>query len=661
MKNKEWRYATPRKQKKTPWLGIVAAAAVLALIVGIGYAIFRDVPTPSQLEQMQWTEGPATEPTTEPTEDTTQPTEPIETITPIEEVRTVEELVAEYQIAPAKAELVLGALKQHPEYTIEELIATDIEILNLYGGRIEAEQYQIDTLQATSIAVEHASVPEMWNRICEISNRVYEISFSYKEFTYNYSVDADTGKILRSDRTENPNAQEQMAAVDATLKFFEDFTPVTLLGEERDLTPHLVATDAEIWANALYFLPVGSARYHYDEFWLTNQRDYILKYAQYWKEKRSDIAYENVQIECSVNDVKIWGNFAQICLIEGFSFNYEDQNIDSYLSGVYEVMLTNIDGTWKVFDLASDVGGEPVKYPDGLPQPPLVTEAYSGSYAYGDAVWQQRLPQVMINSEYAQQINDRIYAWAEDLRQMIPYSGISYEYDWYIHGDLLTIVIEKINTAYDERYYNTVYTLRLSDGGEATREEILAAAGVSEETFMEKAHPLVANTFGTSFGSETMWEDIQYIKTEEPTPGNTHYQYIFGRTVSRENLQDTVLYLDKDGTLCFQVKIYQFAGADYHEREYRIDDVPEKSQCYELLMEYSVGRAFPIDKYYCYDAFHKALELSETTESEISDLQCFATYYVNGTSFYKICFTLEDVPHTYYYTVGTCEPMYEMT
>ena len=659
MKKEHWQNITPRKPKKISWLGIAGIAAMIAVIVGIGFAVMKGASKPAPESQMQYAEGDQAE----STEDSTEPTESVELVTKETEIVEPTEpeiewdipsLVAQYNIAPAKAEMVLHAWQHRPEYTIEELIATDLEILNLYGYDPDAEVFPVDIYEAKQIAVDHVGFSDAWNITCEVSNRTYEVSFNCENsFTYTCYVNADTGEVLRSTRTENPDAEDEMAAKQAVLTFMEDFTPTTFYGEERDLTPHLVDKDAEIWANALYFLPMASVRYSFDEFWLTNQREYILEYAKHWQNISKDVEYENVQIRYNVSEIKVMSDFAQICITEGISYNYANMDFDSSMSNIYEIMLINDDGTWKVFDLASE-SVDPFKYPDGLPQPPLVTEAYSGSYAYG------HLPQVMINSEYAQQINDRVYQWIEDLRKMTPYFGISYEYDWYSHGDLLTIAIHKINTNFDEQYYNTVYTLRLSDGAQATREEILAAAGVSEETFLEKAHPLVANTFGTSFGGETMWENIQYIKTEEPTSGNTHYRQIFGRTVSRENLQDTVLYLAEDGTLCFQVKIYQFADAEYHEREYRIDDVPEKSKCYDLLMEYSIGREFPIDEYYCYDAFNKALELSETTSSEIEDLQCFANYYTNGQSYYRICFTLDGVPTTYYIAVGTLEILYEM-
>ena len=666
VKKENWQSVTPRKPKRFSWTAVAGIAAMIAVIVGIGFAVMKGASKPAPESQMPYAEGDQTESTedsTEPTESTELVTKETEIVEPTEpEIEwDIPSLVAQYNIAPAKAEMVLRALEYHPEYTIEELLEVDRETLFWNSMNFSAEEYPIGVYEATKLAVEHVGASDAWNSTCKTSDRVHEISFNHENFTYTCYVNADTGEVQRTNRTENPDAADEQAAMQATLAFMEDFTPITFLGEDRDLTQHLADQDAEIWANAIHFLPMATARCYDDEFWLTNQYDYILEYAEYWKEVRNDIVHENVQIRYSVEKVHVFGDFAQVYLYENKSFRYEGQSMDSFMEDDYEIMLINDDGTWKVFDLTSSDGGEPLKYPNGLPEPPLVTEAYSGSYAYGDAVWQQHLPQVMINSEYAQQINDRIYAWAEDLRQMIPYSGISYEYDWYSHGDLLTIAIHKINTNFDEQYYNTVYTLRLSDGGKATREEILAAADVDEEELIERAYPLIAHTFGTSFGGESMQEMAEYLPSNIENSGYTFLQYTFGRSVSRENIQESTLYLDKDGTLCFQAKIYQIAGADYHEREYRIDDVPEKSPIYETMMTYGIGWEIPIDNGYPFEeVFLKAFETAGVSESEVADLQGFVTYYVTRDSYYRITFSVQGEPHTYYISVGTLEILDEM-
>lgn len=655
MKDKEWRYATPRKRKKTPWLGITATAAVLALIVGIGFSVWSGrKPSEQPTEQVQPTAS-----TCEFSEDTTlEPTEPTEpigtTVTPIEKVWTIEGLVAEYKIAPAKAERIARILNLSSKHTAEELVALDIDELFALGIGIDAQDAPVDSVQARKIAMEDANLDDVWNMESENIEGIYEIRFSFEESSYFYQIDAENGAILDKKVTENPDSEDQLAAIDATLKFFEDFTSVTFLGEERNLTKHLVSADAEIWANALDFLPCVLSRYYYEEFWLTNQREYILEFAAYWRDICKDIDIENLQVEYSISEVNIVGNFAQIYLSENKSFNYVGE-AESWSEDTYEIMLTNKDGTWKIFDLASHENYVP-KYSDGLPEPPLVIEAYCETYyTASGSIWYRSYPQITIEGEYAAEINEK---FEEEIGEKTYDSGITYE--WHAHGDLLTLIITRTSSGFEP--YDIIYTLRISDGGKATREEILAAAGVTEEDLVAKAHKLIGNTYGTTFSTaEYLQAQIDRMPGDDPNTSAAFMQYAFGRSVSRENIGEAVLYLSKEGVLCFRAKIYQTAGADYHERTYSMTDEPDSSPFYETLMTYSIARAIPISDYVCEEALQKALNNAGTTEGEVTELQCFATYYVTGGSFYKICFTLEDVPHTYYYTVDTCEPVYEMT
>lgn len=595
MNDEKWRSASPNKQRKRPWLAIAMTAAVLALIVGIGFSLWNDK---KSVEAEQLTQPTAPQPSTsEFTEDITQPTESIE---------------------------------------------------------------MIDHVAAMQIALDHAKPEHFWNYEVELVDGHYKLSFFANGYSYFYRIHAETGEIRVSRQNEDPAAADQLKAVNATLNFFEDFSAVTFLCEERDLTAHLAPADMEIWTKTEYFAPYTDIQR--EEIYLTNQHDYILEFAQYWKNARKDADIHHFAASYAIESVHIEGGFAQVCLLEEKVLHFGRERADSFLTDPYCIMLVEIDGQWVIFDMVCDSEG-----PDrpAQEQPPLVTEAYSSSYVgWGETTWQQSFPQIMLNSEYAMQINEEIYEWIELYRAWNPgenAEGNTYEYEWFVHGDLLTLLIKNTTTAYEPNDWYTVHTLRISDGGKATREEILAYAGVSEEELAEKAQLLIANTFGTSFGGASMQEMANAIPNEEPTPGNTHLQYIFGKSVCLENIKDATLFLDQDGTLCFLAKIYQFAGADYHERIYCITDKPENSPCYDILMEYAVGREFPIDMYYCYDAASKAFVDAGTTQSEVSDLQCFATYNIAGRSFYKICFTLGDVPHTGYYTVDTCEPIYELT
>ena len=124
--------------------------------------------------------------------------------------------------------------------------------------------------------------------------------------------------------------------------------------------------------------------------------------------------------------------------------------------------------------------------PDGPVEPEVIT-AYSGT-----AITERRppetctfsVPRIVMPGPYIEEINREIKECFYDDSTFYDYS----KYESYVCGNYLTVIIyshiSAPGDAAEEEY--TVYTIDIEKCRPATREEILAAAGVTEEEFLEK-------------------------------------------------------------------------------------------------------------------------------------------------------------------------------
>lgn len=142
-----------------------------------------------------------------------------------------------------------------------------------------------------------------------------------------------------------------------------------------------------------------------------------------------------------------------------------------------------------------------------------------------------------------------------DLSTIEANSGVSLfcsvaDYEVYRNGSYVSVLCSVHNDWGQTEY--CAKTLDLWTQREAGRELLLAAAGLNEASFLERAREAAGKTFGdpSSFPAEAQqFAEDQYHKT-----------------VMDENLQDTQLFLNGEGKLCMIVRIFSMAGADYYWR-----------------------------------------------------------------------------------------------
>lgn len=220
----------------------------------------------------------------------------------------------------------------------------------------------------------------------------------------------------------------------------------------------------------------------------------------------------------------------------------------------------------------------------------LVTDGFSASFTdpITSETYNLALPKIHLDGAYADEINEKI---TERYAQFVDDDGVvriygNFSYEFYIYGDILSVVTrdsypepplpDEFACAYDHR----VYTLHISDGSEASADEILAAANVAPEELYERASELMGKIFCIRC-PEYMLESHLAMPEENLVSG---LFLDFVDTICEENAMAVRPYLREDGMLCFAGYIYQIAGEDRNSRLFSYDEELE-SPYYEPLLE----------------------------------------------------------------------------
>ncbi len=219
---------------------------------------------------------------------------------------------------------------------------------------------------------------------------------------------------------------------------------------------------------------------------------------------------------------------------------------------------------------AAPVPTESVPTPEATPEPtpepkPTVIEGlcYEGEYSDGvgnNYHYRFALPVVTGQSDDIERLNADLYAaFAPDIEESLQaiktgYSLITYYigYQVWENGDVLSVLVKEDNDWGMTRYY--AMNLQLSDKTEATRAELLALYGLSEEDFRARASEAAGAFFREMYKNLPEENYAEYngdeLLTKTVDPAN------FGSELS--------LWIDAAGRLCMAAPVYSFAGAEYY-------------------------------------------------------------------------------------------------
>ena len=193
-------------------------------------------------------------------------------------------------------------------------------------------------------------------------------------------------------------------------------------------------------------------------------------------------------------------------------------------------------------------------------RPNAVYECYSMDGTYTDDIgnmyfYSYHIPQLNADSEDAAAINAELreqFASKVEHHLVIMSHGTSltlYNVAWnaYWNGSQIFLLVSAVEPNDIIDYFAAVYDFEKNC--RVTKEMLLEQLGISEEDYLLNLREKVGIAFENQF--------IFLRKT------NVYYDLLH-RTISDENLENAMLYLDGDGSLIAIVKIYTGAGAGWY-------------------------------------------------------------------------------------------------
>lgn len=198
--------------------------------------------------------------------------------------------------------------------------------------------------------------------------------------------------------------------------------------------------------------------------------------------------------------------------------------------------------------------GRAVYLPLELEAVPLVTDAvhlHAPSYDEPSGILYS-IPRVNLPEDLAAEVNGQILEELMDYVNPNRSDSRGMSYLWAKNGDILSILVlcgEDYNTAMS-RFY--VYNISLEAGTALENSRIWEACGLTREEYFEK----LRNAVSASYSKTDINSFPEYYRT--------YCANQVKRSLSQENLEEALPYINGAGDLCVAIKVYSFAGPDYH-------------------------------------------------------------------------------------------------
>ena len=215
----------------------------------------------------------------------------------------------------------------------------------------------------------------------------------------------------------------------------------------------------------------------------------------------------------------------------------------------------------------------------------LVTNAYANDYTYTGKIYNYetdqseekeitciyRIPKVNLPGDDVEKINSEVYNFLYPIIQDsiveineygYPFTSDEVIYYWSVNGDILSLVIR--NSSAPEWSGGTeymVYNLSVSTGNRISNDELISVVGVSQEDY----HDMLWQALGSEYfqGRESYIEQRGY---------DDFFRTQLEKTLSEDNIQGCVPYLNEDGQLCIIGAIYSLAAADFYYHEINLEN-----------------------------------------------------------------------------------------
>ncbi len=213
----------------------------------------------------------------------------------------------------------------------------------------------------------------------------------------------------------------------------------------------------------------------------------------------------------------------------------------------------------------------PISYDD------LVTDAYAKEESYVDYTGEKVtasfcIPQIHLEYAGITQLNQEIYndlhskaeAAIEEIQNIgspMSYSEISYH--WAVNSEILSLVTVTYCPEMNNGWYEfTVYNLDVQTGDSVSDDAVITAAGLTKDEYYEKVKQVLESHF------QSMWSMMS-------VGSNDLYTNALERTLSNENMDKAVPYINENAQLCIIATVPSLAGADHYFADFNIIDTEQ--------------------------------------------------------------------------------------
>ena len=288
----------------------------------------------------------------------------------------------------------------------------------------------------------------------------------------------------------------------------------------------------------------------------------------------------------------------------------------------------------------------------------LVTEAYSLSRNTEAETVDWHIPQINISGKTATQINIELSEFNyENICDDLISNGYNYNtasYFWAINNDVLSLVFKTTSAVResDDGFLDyKVYNLSVEADDIISNENLYSRKGFTASEFYERVRQVLASDYWQWYGiyrSDYASDKDYYSDAKDFNRG-------LEMTLSSENVNSSLPYLNTDNQLCVIGGIYSLTDMSFHYNEYNLDAFTANSNYSQgidiptHIISITEDEAYNIAcKYWDYTP-GDTIELDEGEETDLSLVSDGLIEANSGKSYYG--FRLRWLVYTHYSTI----------
>lgn len=275
----------------------------------------------------------------------------------------------------------------------------------------------------------------------------------------------------------------------------------------------------------------------------------------------------------------------------------------------------NDDSTEATSTTESTTEAESELTPEKIDYDNLVIDAYSYEYSDDYGEYEYNIPKIMLEGENVEIINDEIWDWCyenamSDVLDIISAGTSVYlfeiSYEWAVNEDILSLCVAQQWDANVSNY--KVYNVNINTGETVSKDELLSCADFSYEEYIETAKEAIGSEYLNYYDFDNYSDVSEFAEIH----GN-----VLEKTLSDENINNALPFINNNGELCIVCVQYSSAGADIYYRVYNLES-------FDLNLNYLEV----INSKYLFSE-NSVLETEQTSISEQTSIPEWKTMYID--------------------------------